>query len=93
MEILLENGRYNRFRSLLEKSNLGPDLEKNGPYTVFVPNNDALSGMENGTLEYLLSKEGSWKLLELMRYHIVSSAELDVANIISSTQIMSMANQ
>ncbi|XP_040200207.1 stabilin-2 [Rana temporaria] len=93
MEILLENGRYNRFRSLLEKSNLGPDLEKDGPYTVFVPNNDALSGMENGTLEYLLSREGSWKLLELMRYHIVSSAELDVANIISSSQIMSMANQ
>ncbi|XP_063783853.1 stabilin-2 isoform X1 [Pseudophryne corroboree] len=93
MEILQENGRYNRFRSLLEKSNLGSYLEKEGPYTVFVPNNDALSGMENGTLDYLLSNEGSRKLLELMRYHVVSSAELDVANIISSTQIMSMANQ
>ncbi|XP_068133029.1 stabilin-2 isoform X2 [Hyperolius riggenbachi] len=93
MEILQENGRYNRFRSLLEQSNLGPDLEKDGPYTIFVPNNNALSEMENGTLEYLLSKQGFWKLLELLRYHIVSSAELDVANIISSTQIMSMANQ
>ncbi|KAM4039706.1 stabilin-2 isoform 2-T2 [Anomaloglossus baeobatrachus] len=93
MEILQENGRYNRFRALLEKSNLGPDLEKDGPYTVFVPNNAALSEMENGTLDYLLSREGSRKLLELLRYHIVSSAQLDVANIISSTQIMSMANQ
>ncbi|CAJ0963796.1 unnamed protein product [Ranitomeya imitator] len=93
MEILQENGRYNRFRALLEKSNLGPDLEKDGPYTVFVPNNAALSEMENGTLDYLLSREGSRKLLELLRYHIVSSAQLDVANIISSTKIMSMANQ
>ncbi|KAM3927008.1 stabilin-2 [Leptodactylus fuscus] len=93
MEILQENGRYNRFRSLLEKSNLGPDLEKDGPYTVFVPNNAALSEMENGTLDYLLSQEGSRKLLELLRYHIISYTQLDVANIISSTQIMSMANQ
>ncbi|KAG9490521.1 hypothetical protein GDO78_006061 [Eleutherodactylus coqui] len=93
MEILQDNARYNRFRFLLEKSNLGPDLDKDGPYTIFVPNNNALSEMENGTLDYLLSKEGSRKLLELLRYHIVSSAQLDVANIISSTQIMSMANQ
>uniref|UniRef100_A0A8C5M7K7 Stabilin 2 n=1 Tax=Leptobrachium leishanense TaxID=445787 RepID=A0A8C5M7K7_9ANUR len=93
MEILQENGRYTLFRTLLEKSNLGPILEKDGPYTVFVPNNAALSGMGNGTLDYLLSKEGSRKLLELMRYHIVSPAELDVANIVSSSNIMSMANQ
>ncbi|KAM4748832.1 stabilin-2 [Rhinophrynus dorsalis] len=93
MEILQENGRFNQFRSLLVKASLGTDLEKNGPYTVFVPNNAALAGMENGILDYLLSKEGSRKLLELMRYHIVKSAELDVANIISSSQIMSMANQ
>ncbi|KAM8973090.1 stabilin-2 [Pelodytes ibericus] len=93
MEILQENGRYNLFRSLLEKSNLGPILEQDGPYTIFVPNNAALAGMGNGTLDYLLSKEGSRKLLELMRYHIVTPAELDVANIISSDNIMSMANQ
>ncbi|XP_053572946.1 stabilin-2 isoform X2 [Bombina bombina] len=93
MAILQDNGRYNRFRSLLEKSNLGPALENDGPYTIFVPNNGALDEMKDGELEYLLSKEGSRKLIELMRYHIVTSAELDVANIISSHQIMSMANQ
>ncbi|KAE8615136.1 hypothetical protein XENTR_v10008418 [Xenopus tropicalis] len=93
MSILQVNGRYNRFKLLLEKANLGPDLEKDGPFTVFVPNNEALSAMENGTLDYLLSSEGSRKLLELMRYHIVQSAQLDVANIISATHIMSMANQ
>ncbi|KAG8439430.1 hypothetical protein GDO86_005587 [Hymenochirus boettgeri] len=93
MAILQDNGRYNKFRLLLEKSNLGPDLEKDGPYTVFVPSNDALTHMENGTMDYLLSTEGSRKLLELLRYHIVKSAELDVANVISSSHIMSMANQ
>ncbi|XP_063303278.1 stabilin-2 [Pelobates fuscus] len=93
MEILQENGRYNLFHTLLEKSNLGSSLEKDGSYTVFVPNNAALQAMGNGTLDYLLSKEGSRKLLELVRYHIVSPAELDVANIISANNIMSMANQ
>ncbi|KAM4676890.1 stabilin-2 [Discoglossus pictus] len=93
MEILQDNGRFNQFRSLLEKSNLGQDLEKDGPYTIFVPNNGALNEMKDGELDYLLSNEGSRKLLELMRYHIVTATELDVANIISSSHIMSMANQ
>ncbi|XP_053319635.1 stabilin-2 [Spea bombifrons] len=93
MKILQDNGRYNTFRMLLEKSNLGPVLEKDGPYTIFVPNNEPLSKMGNETLEYLLSKQGSRKLLELLRYHIITPAELDVANIISSNSIMTMANQ
>nr|XP_033807631.1 stabilin-2 isoform X2 [Geotrypetes seraphini] len=93
MEILEDNGRYNKFKSLLQKTNLGEDLTKDGPYSIFVPNNEALDGMKNGTLDHLLSTQGSKKLLELLRHHIIPSVKLDVANLISFRRILSMANQ
>ncbi|XP_076967946.1 stabilin-2 isoform X2 [Tamandua tetradactyla] len=88
--------RYSKFRSLLEETNVGHALEEDGvggPYTVFVPSNEALNNMEDGTLDYLLSPEGSRKLLELIRYHIVPFTQLDVATLISTPHIRSLANQ
>ncbi|KFP52029.1 Stabilin-2, partial [Cathartes aura] len=69
------------------------DIQSERPYTVFVPSNEALSNMKAAALDYLLSAEGSWKLLELVRYHIVSNTELEVASLISIEHIRSMAKQ
>ncbi|XP_040137746.2 stabilin-2 [Ictidomys tridecemlineatus] len=88
--------RYSKFRSLLEETNVGQALDKDGiggPYTIFVPSNEALDNMKEGTLDYLLSPEGSRKLLELVRYHIVPFTQLEVANLVSTPHIRSMANQ
>uniref|UniRef100_A0A8C2NPX9 Stabilin-2 n=1 Tax=Capra hircus TaxID=9925 RepID=A0A8C2NPX9_CAPHI len=88
--------RYSKFRSLLEKTNVGHALNEDGvggPYTVFVPSDEALNNMKDGTLDYLLSSEGSRKLLELIRYHIVPFTQLEVATLISTPHIRSMANQ
>uniref|UniRef100_A0A2K5ZG23 Stabilin-2 n=2 Tax=Mandrillus leucophaeus TaxID=9568 RepID=A0A2K5ZG23_MANLE len=88
--------RYSKFRSLLEKTNVGHALDEDGvsgPYTIFVPSNEALNNMKDGTLDYLLSPEGSRKLLELVRYHIVPFTQLEVATLISTPHIRSMANQ
>ncbi|XP_007950593.1 stabilin-2 [Orycteropus afer afer] len=88
--------RYSKFRSLLEETNVGQALDEDGvggPYTIFVPSNEALNNMKDGTLDYLLSAEGSRKLLELVRYHIVPFTQLEVASLISTPHIRSMANQ
>ncbi|POI35713.1 hypothetical protein CIB84_000535 [Bambusicola thoracicus] len=83
-----------KFESKKEKTGLGMDLQQeNRPYTVFVPSNDALSNMKAEDLDYLLSAEGSLKLLELVRYHTVSNAELEIASLISIGHIRSMAKQ
>ncbi|KAM6216453.1 stabilin-2 [Rhynchocyon petersi] len=88
--------RYSKFRSLLEETNMGHALNEDGaggPYTIFVPSNDALHSMKDGALDYLLSPEGSRKLLELVRYHIVPFTQLEVATLVSTPHIRSMANQ
>ncbi|XP_062347248.1 stabilin-2 isoform X1 [Cinclus cinclus] len=94
MSVLQANGRYSQFTSLIEKTGLGTDLQQdNQPYTIFVPSNKALSNMKAEVLDYLLSEEGSWKLLELVRYHIVSNTELEVASLVSIEHIRTMAKQ
>lgn len=44
----------------MQKTNVGHALNEDGvggPYTVFVPNDEALNNMKDGTLDYLLSSE------------------------------------
>ncbi|KAF4800298.1 stabilin 2 [Turdus rufiventris] len=82
------------FESSKEKTGLAMDLQQDKqPYTIFVPSNKALSNMKAEVLDYLLSEEGSWKLLELVRYHIVSNTELEVASLVSIEHIRTMAKQ
>ncbi|KAH0516419.1 Stabilin-2 [Microtus ochrogaster] len=88
--------RFGRFSSLLEKTNVGHTLDEGGagdPYTIFVPSNEALDSMKEGTMDYLLSPQGSRKLLELVRYHIVAFTQLEVATLVSTPHIRTMANQ
>ncbi|XP_076861229.1 stabilin-2-like isoform X2 [Brachyhypopomus gauderio] len=93
MKILSDNGKFSQFKSLLEKTSMVAVLDEPGPYTMFAPTNSAFSLLKDGYLEYLVSDEGNAKLLELMRNHIVSSAQLTASYIISNAQTMSMANQ
>ncbi|KAM6153254.1 stabilin-2 [Erethizon dorsatum] len=84
------------FESNATRTNLESALNEDGvggPYTIFVPSSEALSNMKDGVLHYLLSPEGSQKLLELVRYHIVPFTQLEVATLISTLQIRTMANQ
>ncbi|XP_028673278.2 stabilin-2 [Erpetoichthys calabaricus] len=93
LKILEDNGKFNRFRSLLMKSNIADLLEGPGPYTIFAPTNKAFETLTEDVLDYLQSPEGSYKLLELLRNHIVPSVELDVTSIVTSPQTTTIANQ
>lgn len=44
----------------MQKTNVGHTLNEggaDGPYTVFVPSNEALDSMKSGTIDYLLSPQ------------------------------------
>ncbi|XP_072341068.1 stabilin-2-like [Scyliorhinus torazame] len=91
--IISENGKFKRYMQFLQKCNLAQLLETSGPFTVFVPSNSALDGIEGEALDYLLSTEGKWKLKELVRHHIIPATELEVSSLLSSANILSLANQ
>ncbi|KAJ1163610.1 hypothetical protein NDU88_004066 [Pleurodeles waltl] len=91
MSILEENGRYNSFTSLLANSDVGRRLSRY--YTIFAPSNTALDELQDNALEYLRSTEGSLKLQELLKYHIVPRTQISVSYIIPSNRVMTMASQ
>ncbi|XP_042323043.1 stabilin-2 isoform X2 [Sceloporus undulatus] len=94
MAVLQDQTRYSKFRSMVENTVVGPMLDTHpGPNTVFIPANDALDNLRDGTLDYLLSSKGSRKLQELVQYHIVSHTQLEVASLISIGHIKTMAQQ
>lgn len=48
------------FISQMQETNMGHALDEDGvggPYTIFVPSNEALNNMKDGALDYLLSSE------------------------------------
>jgi uncharacterized surface protein with fasciclin (FAS1) repeats len=60
------------FCKLIEAAGLADTLQGNGPFTVFVPLNDAFVNMGNATLDDLLKPENKEKLVALMKQHIVA---------------------
>nr|XP_046235043.1 stabilin-2 isoform X1 [Scatophagus argus] len=93
MKIISDYGKFDKFKSLLEKADLVSVLDHPGPVTVFGPVSSAFDAMTEGHLEYLSSAEGHNKLVELLRNHIVLSTALEVSNVVSSPRVVTMANQ
>ncbi|XP_026182637.1 stabilin-2 isoform X2 [Mastacembelus armatus] len=93
MKIISDYGKFDKFKSLLEKTDMASVLDFPGPLTVFAPSSAAFDAMPDGHLQYLSSAEGHNKLVELLRNHIVPSTALEVYNAVSSPRVETMANQ
>ncbi|XP_028254125.1 stabilin-2 isoform X2 [Parambassis ranga] len=93
MKIISDYGKFERFKSLLEKAELASVMDLPGPITVYAPVGAAFDSMTEGHFQYLSSAEGHKKLVELLRNHIVPSTALGVYNMVSTTRIVTMAKQ
>ncbi len=70
-EILQATPRFSTFFEGLKKAEFGPLLEGKGPFTLFVPTNEAFAKLPLGTWEKLLQEENNQQLRELLAFHIV----------------------
>uniref|UniRef100_A0A8C8VGW1 Stabilin 1 n=1 Tax=Pelusios castaneus TaxID=367368 RepID=A0A8C8VGW1_9SAUR len=91
-EIIASMESFSRFETILENCGLPSILDGPGPFTVFVPSNDAVDKLRDGRLIYLFT-EGINKLQELVKYHIYTAAAVTVEKLIMMPQILTMANQ
>src|SRR6185437_3244469 len=67
----LSNSRNNStFLSLLEKSGLYKTLGEKGPFTVFVPSNDAFEKLDKRSMDKLMTNEGRPELEKILKFHI-----------------------
>ena len=55
-----------------EAAGLAETLGGEGPFTVFAPTDEAFSKLPEGTVQSLLKPENKQKLVDLLKYHVVS---------------------
>ena len=63
------------FRTLLaaaKAAGLAETLDKQGPFTIFAPTDEAFAKLPEGTVESLLLPENKDKLAAILKYHVVS---------------------
>ncbi|XP_004715325.1 stabilin-1 [Echinops telfairi] len=90
--ILASTDAFSRFETILENCGLPSMLDGPGPFTVFVPSNEAVDSLRDGRLIYLFT-EGLSKLQELVKHHIYSHGQLTTEMLISKGRVLTMANQ
>ncbi|KAM6169920.1 stabilin-1 [Rhynchocyon petersi] len=90
--ILASTEAFSRFETILENCGLPAILDGPGPFTVFVPSNEAVDSLRDGRLIYLFTS-GLSKLQELVRYHIHNHGQLTTEKLISKGRVLTMANQ
>jgi uncharacterized surface protein with fasciclin (FAS1) repeats len=70
VETAREAGSFTTLLAAVDAAGLGDTLAAAGPYTVFVPTDEAFAKLPEGTVEMLLADPA--KLAEVLTYHVVS---------------------
>jgi uncharacterized surface protein with fasciclin (FAS1) repeats len=78
----------NTLTTAVKAADLKSTLQKNGPFTVFGPTNDAFSALPDGTVAALLQDKGA--LSNILLYHVVPKV-VKAAEVVTLTQA-TMAN-
>jgi len=68
----VEAGSFKTLAAALQAGELVGALQGDGPFTVFAPSDAAFAKLPKGTLEMLLKPENKARLVELLKFHVVS---------------------
>ena len=83
-------GTFSTLLAAAKAAGLADTLATQGPFTVFAPTDDAFAKLPAGTVESLLKPENKDKLVEVLKYHVVSgrvySDQAVKANVASTLQ-------
>jgi uncharacterized surface protein with fasciclin (FAS1) repeats len=70
-------GQFNTLLAAVNAADLGGVLSGPGPFTVFAPTDEAFAALPAGTVESLLQPENKQKLIDILKYHVVSGRVYD----------------
>ncbi len=70
-------GNFNTLLAAVGAAGLGDVLSGPGPFTVFAPTDEAFAALPAGTVESLLQPENKQKLIDILKYHVVSGRVYD----------------
>ncbi|MBL7044494.1 MAG: fasciclin domain-containing protein [Pirellulaceae bacterium] len=65
-------GKFNTLLAAVSAAGLAEVLDGSGPFTVFAPSDQAFERLPEGTVASLLKPENKNKLVDILKYHVVS---------------------
>jgi uncharacterized surface protein with fasciclin (FAS1) repeats len=65
-------GQFSTLLAAVSAAGLAEVLDGDGPFTVFAPTDDAFKSLPKGTVETLLKPENKKKLVDILKFHVVS---------------------
>lgn len=71
-EVATEAGAFKTLLAAAKAAGLAETLGTEGPFTVFAPTDAAFKKLPAGTVESLLKPENKQKLVDILKYHVVS---------------------
>lgn len=77
VEIAVQNPSLQTLVQALKAADLTAVLERQGPYTIFAPNDAAFNKLSKETLDNLLKSENKEKLRDLLKYHVLPGTVLE----------------
>lgn len=72
VDTAVKAGSFKTLAAALKAGGLIDALKEDGPFTVFAPTDEAFAKLPEGTVESLLKPENKDKLVEILKYHVVS---------------------
>lgn len=79
-KLIKEDSNLSTFSQALETTDLNSILQGPGPYTIFVPTNDAFAKLPAELLKQLMKPESVKKLNSVLSYHVVNGKILAGTN-------------
>jgi uncharacterized surface protein with fasciclin (FAS1) repeats len=67
-----KDGQFKTLLAAVSAAGLAEVLNGEGPFTVFAPTDAAFKALPKGTVESLLQPENKQKLVDILKYHVVS---------------------
>lgn len=71
-QVAAEAGQFNTLLAAAKAAGLAEVLGGEGPFTVFAPTDEAFGKLPEGTVASLLKPESKQKLVDILKYHVVS---------------------
>ncbi|XP_033116580.1 stabilin-2-like [Anneissia japonica] len=89
-EKISEEDNYHQFKKFLDLFNFNFLQESDGPYTVFVPVNQAFENLTEEELQFLLSEQGTGKLQNIIENHIITDTQVSIDAFLTQRRLVSL---
>jgi len=76
VDLAINDGSFSTLVEALKAADLVGTLKREGPFTVFAPNDDAFTKLPKGTQKSLMKSTNKSRLQDILKYHVIRGRKM-----------------